>query len=71
MRIKQMREYIRKTGICNQLYTRYCMTLGDIDAIYCAISVNSLAAISLAFDFGMAKGYRAAKAEAKTNAKAD
>ena len=46
-------------------YDRYCMRLAELQALHKLSKDDACEALCLAFDFGMAKGYRAAKAEAK------
>lgn len=66
--IERIQRYIEKTGVSPEAVNRYCMTWNDVDALYSVAIQNTNKAISaliLAFNYGQAKGYRAAKAKAK------
>ena len=62
---EKMDAYIQRTGIFKETRCRYCMTLGEMRVIRDAADENIYEAICLAFDFGRAKGYRAARAKGK------
>lgn len=57
--------YLRETKISEELLKRYDMRTNDCEALYELCADNFLDGIYLAFQFGRAKGYRAAKAEAR------
>ena len=61
-RIEKMEKYIARTKKPN---ARYDLYYWDIDAIYHLMEQNQVQAISLAFTYGRAKGYRAARKEAR------
>lgn len=61
----RIENYMRETGISRQLEKRYDMATDDVDAIYVLCGGDLVRGIYLAFKFGRAKGYRAAKAEAR------
>ena len=61
-RIETMEKYIERTKKPND---RYGLCYWDIDAIYHLMEQNPVQAIFLAFDYGRAKGYRAARKEAR------
>lgn len=66
--IEKIQQYIRKTKISPDAVGRYCMTWEAMDALYNKAikdASKAFSALTLAFDYGMAKGYRAAKAEAR------
>lgn len=61
--IEKIQQYIEKTAIPEALATRHEMCWKECLAL--AHSDGAGAAIALAFSYGRAKGYRAAKAEAR------
>ena len=69
--IEKIKRYIDKTKLTPEAIGRYYPTWGDIDALYSSATQDANRAISalvLAFNYGMAKGYRVAKAEQRTSA---
>ena len=60
---EEMRQYIHRTAIKNA--GRFCLCLNDMDVIHDVWAYNPVEAIHLAFQYGRAKGYRAAKAEVR------
>ena len=60
--IEKIERYIDRTPIKESLARYYDTTFGECRAI--AHSLKGVAAVALAFKYGQAKGYRAAKAEA-------
>lgn len=62
-RIEKMEKYIARTKKPNERYDLYYW---DIDDIYHLMEQNPVQAIFLAFKYGRAKGYRAARKEART-----
>lgn len=57
---EKMLRYIERTNLGNT--HRYQMVLSEIQALYCIIRTGKIfEALELAFDYGMAKGYRMAK----------
>ena len=58
---EKIRKYALKTKIKN--YDRYSLRYMEACALYELLQTNAFDAICLAFDFGMAKGYRARKRE--------
>ena len=63
--IEKMQRYIKRTNVKDKGDV-FCMRLGEIKAL---LSCGSDAdAIMMAFDYGKAKGYRAAKAERRAEA---
>ena len=65
----RIENYMRKTGISRQLEKRYDMDTRECEAIYESCQGDIAGVMYLAFRFGRAKGYRAAKAEALDEAK--
>ena len=63
--ISYLKAYYAKTNIPEEARYRYCMYYKDIKALLDYHRFNDFEALCLAFDYGMAKGYRAAKAKAK------
>ena len=61
--ISYLKAYRDKTNIPEQVRRRYCMYHSDINALYEHLPFDVFGTLCLAFDYGMAKGYRAAKAE--------
>lgn len=69
--IEKMKRYIERTKMKETLATPYSMSL--VEAFELAKRVDgsidlSVEILSLAFDYGKAKGYRAAKAERRAQA---
>ena len=66
--IEKMRRYIERTKMGRA--DNYCLVHGEaVELLRTATDVNSLfEIIVLAFDYGKAKGYRAAKAEGRVQA---
>ena len=62
---EKIRRYAHNTKIKEYDRYRYCMRLDELRALYEYSKDDVCGALCLAFDFGMAKGYRAAKAAAK------
>ncbi|MBD5153775.1 MAG: hypothetical protein HDT15_01535 [Oscillibacter sp.] len=61
--IEKIELYISRTNIPMDLHTKYDMMGKEWKAM--AAQLSPVHAISLAFQYGQAKGYRAAKAEGK------
>ena len=64
-KIEKMKRYIERTKM-NGAYN-YCLVYSEaVELLHTATDVNSMfEVIALAFDYGKAKGYRAAKAKFK------
>ncbi len=62
--IEKMKRYIERAKINEQIQDRYGMKLDELRALAKIGIPFNIAA--LAFEYGQAKGYRAAKAEART-----
>ena len=60
---EKMLQYIQRTAIKNA--DRFCLYDNDINVIHEMWCREPVQAISLAFQYGQAKGYRAAKAGAR------
>ena len=65
--IEKIKRYIARTGVGYKDTSPDHMNLGE--ALALARASDNVRAISLAFEYGRAKGYRAAKAERKAVAK--
>lgn len=63
--ISYLKAYCDKTNIPKQARYRYSMNCSDINALYDHLPFDVFGTLCLAFDYGMAKGYRAAKADKK------
>ncbi len=61
--LERIERYIKKTKVDER--GLYDMLMSDMEAIYQSMQVDVVHAIGLAFDFGKAKGARAARAEAR------
>ena len=61
--LQAIQEYISRTGMKNA--DNYCMRVGELRALYGLVEQDPYTAFCLAFAFGQAKGYRAAKAEVR------
>lgn len=61
-RIEKMNKYIKRTNIPKKTEYAYGLTYSETDALH---TMPLLDCICLAFNYGMAKGYRAGKAAAK------
>lgn len=63
--IEKIQRYIDRTGIVTKIGSAYGMRPRELSAIYEIARRNEFRAMALIFTFGQAKGYRAAKAEAR------
>ncbi len=63
--LDKIRRYIEKTELSRKVKDGYCMRLNEMDAFHEAMRRDEFHTLSLVFAFGLAKGYRAAKAETK------
>ena len=61
-RIEKMEKYIERTG---DLGTMYSLSMLEAQALVEIWKQNRIEAILLAFNYGRAKGYRAARKEAR------
>lgn len=61
--LEKMEKYIENTPMKHK--NLYSLRLGEIMALYDAGNKELFRVVCLAFDYGMAKGYRMAKKEAK------
>lgn len=61
--VLDLQMYYDRTHIPEQARHRYCMYFSDIRALYDNLQFDVYGTLCRAFDYGMAKGYRAAKAE--------
>ena len=63
--IEKIQQYIKQTKIAPQTSHAYCIYASELCALHDELRRDSFQAMSILFNFGWAKGYRAAKAEAK------
>lgn len=63
--IASIKNYMRRTGISKELEQHYEMNIDEYAALRKLYRDDVTEGIYLAFQFGRAKGYRAAKAEAR------
>lgn len=54
-------DYIGHTKIPKDVYEKYCLRSGALCVFYDNLHLDLFDAICLIFDYGMARGYRAAK----------
>ena len=66
--IEKMKKYIERTKIREKPTTPYTMCTNEMNAVYQEMQSNPFNAICLLFEYGKAKGYRAAKAERRARA---
>ena len=63
--IKSIKDYVRRTKISDDIKRRYDLSMNEALSIRLFYNQNSYNGLLLAYNFGMARGYRAAKAEAR------
>ncbi|WP_251318637.1 hypothetical protein [Flintibacter muris] len=61
--IEKMQRYIERTELPADLHDKYCFCLGELDEVWKFSQTDMFSALCLLFEYGKAKGYRAAKAE--------
>lgn len=66
--IEKMRRHIERTKFPKGKQTAYCICFGEIKSVGVAAREDMAMALELAFEYGRAKGYRAAKAERRATA---
>lgn len=59
--IEEMEQYVERTGIREETKERYFMAFGELREIGSLLQSDWYRAISLAFEYGRAKGYRAGR----------
>lgn len=65
MEIEKMKRYIERTGMREDNHNRYAINVREVFALTHTGMDRPIDAIDLAFEYGKAKGYRAAKAEVR------
>lgn len=63
--LEKIQQYTEKTKLSRKTKRAYCMSLNEMKAFHEALQQDEFCAMALIFAFGQAKGYRAAKAEAR------
>lgn len=63
--IENMRRYIEQTKVPKDTEDTYCLRLGELREIGIYAKSDPFHALILLFGYGLAKGYRAAKAEGR------
>ena len=63
--LEEIAGYIEKSGISKSIEKRYAFKLNEACALRVYFGENSWESIDLAYNLGRARGYRAAKAEAR------
>ncbi len=63
--IEKMQRYIARAKMPSDPKDNYCFCLGELNAIERFAKADSFNALCLLFEYGRAKGYRAAKAEVR------
>lgn len=66
--IERIQRYIERTKISPKAAYAYCLYDTDMRAFFEELDQNWYHAVCLIFNYGQAKGYRAAKAEARARA---
>ena len=66
--IQKIQRYIERTNVKPGVQNKYQMVLSEIIALKEQADESIIDTICLAFDYGRAKGYRAAKAEKEARA---
>ena len=61
--IEKMKRYIERTKLPEDPMDNFCFCLGELDEIGRYAQADMFHALCLLFEYGKAKGYRAAKAE--------
>lgn len=64
--LEKIRKYIERTKINKKTHLTYCMCVKEWNALVNQTSYP-VEAVALAFDYGLAKGYRAGKRSNKVN----
>lgn len=63
--LQDLKSYCERTKIPKKTQFNYSMCCSELHALYALQRIDAYKAICLAFDYGRAKGYRAAKAAKK------
>lgn len=63
--IEKMQKYIERTKIPNDPKDNYCFRLGEMEEVRKYAQSDMFGALCFLFEYGKAKGYRAAKAEVR------
>lgn len=63
--IEKMERYIERTAVSAHATNNFDMLQSEWIALACACKADPISGVSLAFLYGQAKGYRAAKAKAR------
>ena len=66
--IEKMKKYIERTKLPEDPTDAYCFCLGEMNEIGAFAQSDMFHALCLLFEYGKAKGYRAAKAERRARA---
>lgn len=61
--IEKMKRYIERTKLPSDPRDKFCFCLGELEEVQKLSQVDMFHALCLLFEYGKAKGYRAAKAE--------
>jgi len=63
--IEKIKRYITETNVSTEDAETCCMYVSEMKALYDDLHRDAFEAMRLIFNYGRAKGYRAAKTEAK------
>ena len=63
--IEKMRRYIEQTKLPDDPHDKFCFCLGEMEEVGNFAQTDMFHALCLLFEYGKAKGYRAAKAEVR------
>ncbi len=63
--IEKIQRYITETNVSTEDAETHCMYISEMNALYGEMRRDTFEGMRLIFNYGLAKGYRAAKAEAR------
>ncbi len=66
--IEKMKRYIERTKMGRDPKDNYCFCLGEMEEVRKYAQSDMFGALCFLFEYGKAKGYRAAKAERRAQA---
>ena len=64
-KIEEMNRYVKESNLPDISSRRYSLRMSEIYGLYEALSADMFGGIRMAFNYGMAKGYRMAKSEVR------
>lgn len=66
--IEKMKRYIERTKLPSGVKDKYCLCVGEMNEVEKYLQSDMFSALCFLFEYGQAKGYRAAKAEGRAKA---